>query len=78
MVVAQLQKGGFQAVVQHAACGLTGKEFQMKKLTQDVAVALVVIVFLAVPFSCLIYRLAEKLVDSTRAGTGQKAIPFSV
>ncbi len=50
----------------------------MKKLTQDVAVALVVIVFLAVPFSCLIYRLAEKLVDSTRAGTGQKAIPFSV
>ena len=29
-MVVQLQKGGFQAVVQHAACGLAGKEFQNK------------------------------------------------
>lgn len=49
----------------------------MKKIVQNVSAALVVIAFLAVPFSCLIYKLAEKLVDSAQAGIGQKAIPFS-
>lgn len=50
----------------------------MEKSAKNVSIALVSIMFLAVPFTSHIFIFLERLIESRRAGKGQSAIPSAI